>query len=500
MVEPGFRLSARDVRKSFAGVEVLHGVALDVAGGEVVALLGENGAGKSTLVKIVAGDYQADAGEIRIDGRRVDRLTPAAARQAGIRMIFQELADAPPLTVAENIALGAWPTRCGLVRWREIRARARAVLEQLDVDLDVGAAVADLSIGERQIVEIARALTGDVRCLILDEPTAALSASETERLFGFVRRLRERGVALVYITHRLDEVRELADRVTVLRDGDVVLDAPTAGLTRRDYVSAMIGRELADVRRPGPGAASAQGPPVLRLAGATLAGAFADVNLTVAPGEVRVLYGKIGSGTAEVARTVFGLHRLTAGRVELAGVGAPPGRPDEAIAAGVGFLPADRKRDGAFLVRSVAENLCAPSWGRLARGGFIDARVEARAYQRWHDELGVRSRNEPAQLLETLSGGNQQKVMLGRWLERGSRLLVLVEPTRGVDVGAREEIYRLIRGLAVAEGVAVLIATSDYEEVVQVADTVSVMARGGVVAELRDDEITTHRLVEEVGG
>ncbi|MGH2947908.1 MAG: sugar ABC transporter ATP-binding protein, partial [Solirubrobacteraceae bacterium] len=478
---------------------VLHGVDLDAAGGSVLALLGENGAGKSTLVKIIAGDYQPDAGTIVIGGELFAALDPVAARRLGVRMIFQELADAPALTVAENISLGRWPSRRGLLRWREVRRRARRVLEQLGVELDLDAAVGGLPVGERQIVEIARALSDEARCLILDEPTAALSAQETDRLFRFVERLREQGVALIYITHRLDEVRAIADRVAVLRDGDQVLDGDAAELSRRDLVSAMVGRSIADVRRPEdvrkPAAA-----PLMELRGAALDGSFEDVSLAIRPGEVLALYGKLGSGTAEVAQCLFGLRRLTAGEMELEGRSVTFAEPVDAIAAGVGLLPADRQREGAFMVRPVAENLAAPSWGRLAgRAGVITRGREARAYRRWHDELSIRSRNDPGQPLATLSGGNQQKVLLGRWLERSSRVLVLIEPTRGVDVGARQEIYRSVRELA-ATGVGVLVATSDYEEVVQVADRAAVMARGRVVAQLADPDITMERLTEEVGG
>jgi ribose transport system ATP-binding protein len=475
-------------------------VDLDARGGSVLALLGENGAGKSTLVKIVAGDYQPDAGTIVVGGEPFAALDPIAARRLGIKMIFQELADAPTLTVAENISLGRWPNRRGVLRWGDLRRRARRVLDQLGVELDLDAPVGALPVGERQIVEIARALSDEARCLILDEPTAALSAQESERLFGFVGRLRAQGVALIYITHRLDEVRTIADRVAVLRDGELVLEGAAPELARRDLVSAMVGRAIADVRRPADVRDPAAAAPVMAFDGATLSGSFEDVSLAVRPGEVLALYGKLGAGTAEVAQTAFGLRRLTGGVMQLDGRPVTFRKPSDAIAAGVGLVPADRQREGAFMVRPVAENLAAPSWGRLAgRGGVITRAREARAYRRWHDELNIRSRNDPAQTLATLSGGNQQKVLLGRWLERRSRVLLLIEPTRGVDVGARQEIYRAIRELA-GSGVGVLVATSDYEEVVQVADRAAVMARGRVVAELADEEITMDRLTEEVGG
>ncbi len=495
-----FRLEARGIRKSFGGVEVLHGVGLVATGGSVLALLGENGAGKSTLVKIVAGDYSPDAGEIDVAGDVRPSLDPLSARQLGIRMIFQELNDAPALTVAENISLGRWPGNHGVVSWREVRRRAQRVLEELGVDIDPDAPVGSLRIGERQVVEIARALSDEARCLILDEPTAALSAQEVERLFTFIHRLRKRGVALVYITHRLDEVRQIADRVEVLRDGEVVLEGNVAELDRRRLVSAMVGRTIEDVQRPPAPSWELGSAPVLRFTSATSEGAFQDVDLEVFPGEVVALYGKVGSGTAEVADAAFGTRSLTGGSLELDGKESRFHGPAQAIEAGVGLLPADRQREGAFMVRPVAENLSAPSWPRLARlRTFISSRQEAIAYRRWHDALTIRSRNDPGQPIGTLSGGNQQKVLLGRWLERRSRVLLLVEPTRGVDVGARQEIYRSIRSLS-SEGVGILIPTSDYEEVVQVADRAAVMARGRIVARLEGDEITTEELAEAAGG
>src|SRR5436190_10181192 len=278
---PGFRLEARGIRKSFGGVEVLHGVDLVATGGSVVALLGENGAGKSTLVKIVAGDHEPDAGEIEIAGEVHGALDPLTARRLGIRMIFQELADAGSLSVAENISLGRWPSRRGFVRWRALRRRAQQVLSELDVDIDPDRPVDSLRIGERQIVEIARALSDDARCLILDEPTAALSAQEVEHLFSFRHRLRERGVALIYITHRLDEVSRIADEVQVLRDGNTVLIGRVADLDRRALVSAMVGRVLEDVQRPGPRTWEVAPDPVIRVARAASEPASREVDLDV---------------------------------------------------------------------------------------------------------------------------------------------------------------------------------------------------------------------------
>ncbi len=493
-------LRARGIRKSFGGVEVLHGVDLDAVAGSTLALLGENGAGKSTLVKILAGDYTPDAGEIEVGGQTYRALSPREAQSNGVRMIFQEFQDADTLSVAENIMLGRLPHRMGLVRRSEMQRRAREVLDRMGIDLDVRALVGSLRVGERQIVEIARALSADARLLILDEPTAALSQQETDRLFVFLRRLRERGTAIIYITHRLDEVMAISDHVMVLRDGTVAASGATGEFDRASLVSAMIGRSAGSVGRPPARTWERGSEPIVRFDRAASDGAFEDVSLDVHPGEIVALYGKLGSGCGEVAEAAFGLRPLRDGTIEIAGRAAPARGPVRAIARGVGLVPADRKREAAFLVRPVAENVAVASWWRLAwLRSVIRRSSEARAYRRWHDELGIRSRNDPMQPIGALSGGNQQKVVLARWLERGSPLLLMIEPTRGVDVGARADFYRAMRQLA-AEQKGMLVATSDYEEVVQVADRALVMSRGRVVSHLEGDEITTSRLLAEAGG
>jgi ribose transport system ATP-binding protein len=494
-----FALHAHQIRKSFGGVEVLHGVDLDATGGSVLALLGENGAGKSTLVKIIAGDYHADSGEIQVEGVSYAVLTPRLARDLGVAIIFQEFQDASTLTVAENISLGRIPNRRGFVSWRAMRDRAHAILDQLGVELDVDRLVGTLRVGERQMVEIARSLSGSARLLILDEPTAALSHHEAETLFGFIRRLRDHGVAIIYITHRLDEVTEIADRVQVLRDGSTSLLTAVNETDRSRMIEAMIGRRMAEVGRPEAPTHAIGERPVLRWAGAGLGRMFDGVDVSVRPGEVVALFGKLGSGAAEVGESAFGMRHLDRGTLEVQGMVATFDRPSGAIGAGIGFLPADRKAGGAFAVRSVAENVAVASWPILSRFGIIRDSVEAAAFQRWRDRLSIRSRNDPKQAMGTLSGGNQQKVLLARWLERDSRALVLIEPTRGVDVGARADIYRSLRDLA-AQGVAVLAVTSDYEEAVQVADRAYVMSKGRVVLELTGPEISTGRLLAAAGG
>jgi ribose transport system ATP-binding protein len=357
-----------------------------------------------------------------------------------------------------------------------------------------------LRLGERQVVEIARALSDEARVLILDEPTAALSNDETIRLFEFINRLRARGAAMIYITHRLDEVRQIADDVVVLRDGNLVLEAKVGERSRAELVEAMVGTSVDDVGRPVRPAAVGAEEPRLVLRAATSGRAFTDVDLDVSSGEVVALYGKVGSGIVEVAEAVFGLRPLTSGSAHVLGRPAPA-HPHEAVTRGIGFLPADRKQDGAFMVLSCARNLSAPTWARQAIGHtWLTGRGELQTFERWRKALRIRvAPGGATRPIGTLSGGNQQKVLLARWLHAESQLLVLIEPTRGVDVGARQEIYATVRKLA-QSGVAVLVASSDYEEVVQLADRAAVMVRGRLVRHLDFDAVTMRTLTDAAGG
>jgi ribose transport system ATP-binding protein len=488
-------LEVLGISKSFGPVQVLDDISMSVRAGTVTALLGENGAGKSTLTRIIAGDHKPDGGVVRIGEVESAGLDPIAANRLGVRMVYQEFNDAPSLSVVENIMLGKLPrSRTGLVDWRRAEREARQALEVLDVDVDVRAPVSSLSVGKRQSVEIARAITDSAKVLILDEPTAALSDAEVRALFRLIARLKSQGIAIVYITHRLDEVQEIADEVVVMRDGLVVGTGAVAGFSRARIVELMLGHRPPERERDRSDFSAA--PKVLELEVAGRLGEFADISLTVHEQEVLVIYGKLGAGANELAESLFGVRSLDSGTLRLRGEEYRLTSPRAAAALGIGFLPADRKREAALLERSAAENMAAASWSRVASRGMVTNAMEAKVYNRWRDRLRIRAAG-PNQTLGTLSGGNQQKALLGRWLERGCRLLVLVEPTRGVDIAGREEIHAIVREVA-REGAAVVVVTSDSDEAQNVGDRALVMARGRIVRELRED-MSVSSLTEAAG-
>ena len=491
-------LRATGLRKSFGGVEVLHGVDVSVKGGEVLALLGENGAGKSTAIKILAGDYKRDGGVIVIDGEEAEIKNPRDAGEYGLRVIYQEFSDAPDLTVAENLSLGRLPlSRFGLVDWAQVRRNARDILEKLGVELPIRALVGALGVAERQVLEIARALAGSARLLILDEPTSALTLEETDALFAFIERLKAQGVAIIYITHRLDEVERIADRVLVFRDGDAVAEGPVSEFGRKEMVEAMVGHELVEEVASLRDEQHEFGAPVLMLEAATCEGAFADLDLQVREGEILSLFGRLGCGGLEVAEAVFGLRAISGGSMRVGDTTGQPASPKDAISNfGVGFVPVDRKIDGLLTVLNVAENLSVASWPWMTLAGLLPPRTTARVFERWQEALDIRGKGGASQIVDTLSGGNQQKVVLGRWLERQSKVLVLAEPTRGVDVGARAQIYNVLRRFA-DQGIAVLVASSDIEEVVRISDTIVVMSRGRVVARHQAGAVDRARLIRQ---
>jgi len=474
------RLAVRGVAKRFGAVRAIRNADLSVDVGEVHALVGENGAGKSTLIKVLSGAETADTGEISFEGRPVTIATTADAIALGIATVYQEPQLFPDLTVAENVFTGREITRRGRVDWAAQNAKVVELLELIGLPARYATvAVSELSIAEQQQVSIAKALAGDARVLILDEPSAILTDTEIQVLFGVVRRLTASGVSIIYISHRLDELFVIADRVTVMRDGETLGTWPIGELTVRRVVELMVGGILEDT----PAEHRLQdAEPRLVLEGLGLQGEFSDVDVTVRPGEIVSLYGLVGSGAAEIGETVYGMRRATTGRILLDGRPIAPRSPREAKKLGIALLPADRKGQGMFTFQSIAFNISAGHLPLLSRMGvWMDRRRERDVARDFIKRLAVKTPHE-RQPVSAMSGGNAQKVVLARQLVERPQALVLVEPTQGVDVGAKEEIHKIIRGLA-DEGTAVLIVTSDLAEAIRISDRLQVVRAGTTTVE-----------------
>ena len=475
------RLEMRGISKTFPGVKALNNVQLQAWGGEVLALMGENGAGKSTLMKILSGAYQADpGGELLIDGKPVAIVDPIAAKRHGIAIIYQELALAPNLTVAENIYLGAEPSRGGRIDRRAMREGCRPVLDRLGAPFTPDTPVGSLSIAEQQLVEIARALHAQSKILVLDEPTTALSSRETDRLFALVRQLRADGIALIYISHRMAEVYELADRVSVLRDGGYVGTLTRDELSAEALVKMMVGRDLSSFYTKEHDPDVVHPHVVLDVEGITDGGRrVKPCSFRLNRGEVLGLAGLVGAGRTELARLIYGADRSAGGTLKLEGQPIAIRNPAHALEQGIAYLTEDRKALGLFLDMSCGANINLGVIGRDARGGFlldlVRGRVRAREAFR---SLRVRAASALVSV-GSLSGGNQQKILLARLLETGPKVLILDEPTRGVDVGAKSEIYRIIDELA-RKGIAILVISSELPEIVGICDRVLVMREGHI--------------------
>ncbi|WP_413988735.1 sugar ABC transporter ATP-binding protein [Labrys okinawensis] len=472
------------IGKSFGGVPVLSQADLVVEAGEVVALLGSNGAGKSTLMKILTGVYSRDQGSIMVDGQPVLFTAPSQAVAAGIRLLPQEISVMPDMTVAENIFLGELPMRrsfgFSVVDDTAMRRRSRQLLEQLGFgSIDVDMPVKRLPVAEQRIVEIARALAGDASVLIMDEPTAALTEQEAQMIFRIIRRLKEQQVSVIYISHHLSEVFEISDTIAVLRDGRNAGTFTTAHTSRDEVLTAMLGNAVGDLYVTK--ADDAFGKDVLTVAGLSVPGKLSDVSFSIRAGEILGVFGLVGSGVEVLGRALFGvLGPLQHGTATLAGKPYHPRSPMEAKQAGAGFVAAERKKEGIIADLTVRENIVLPFQERFVRWGNVSRMAEERQAKHWIQGLGIRTRG-PEQRIRTLSGGNQQKVCIARWLVDGIQLLILEEPTRGVDVGARKEIYAKLRDLA-DRGFAVFVLSSDVEEVAGVSDRSLVLDRGRIAS------------------
>jgi ribose transport system ATP-binding protein len=485
-------LEMRGIRKVFPGVVALDDVDFDVRTGKVHALLGENGAGKSTLIKIIAGVYRRDGGTMRVAGEEVDFHSPADALDRRIKVVYQELDLVDGLSVAENVFLGGYPkTARGLVDFTALRERTRELLGELGLDIDPNLPVGELRVAEQQLVEIARALSRQARLIVMDEPTSALSPAEVDTLFAVIGRLKSRGVSIIYVSHKLDEIYRIADRVTVFRDGKRVVTKEVAETTPRQLVAWMVGRDLQDLF---PKSEAAIGRPLLTVANVSGSG-LRDVSFTVHAGEIVGIFGLMGAGINTLGRVIFGAAQRTAGTVTLDGATVRPNAPRDAIAKGMGLLTESRKDDGLILPLSVRSNMTLASLARFADLTWIKGRAESRAAADYVNRLGIKTPSL-RQPIRYLSGGNQQKVLMARWLLRQDflKLLILAEPTRGIDVGSKAEIYRLIDAMA-QRGMGILFMSTEIPEILGIADRILVMHEGQITAEFSRAEATRERLV-----
>lgn len=497
MTEPLLQMTG--ITKAFGGIPALSEASLAISPGEVHSIVGQNGAGKSTLIKILTGVYRRDSGTVLWQGRAVDLRSPREAQAAGIATIYQELTLVPQRTVIENIVLGYEPrTRMGMIDWRAAEAQTRAVLLRFGIELDPHRALGSYPTAIQQLVAIGRAASMDAKLLIMDEPTSSLDEREVEVLFGVIRTLKAAGTSVIYISHFLDEIFEVCDGVTILRDGRTVGTGQIAGLTRLDLIASMLGRSADDIRKAGMTelavSARAEGDEtVLEARGIATDRRLRKLDLKLRAGEIVGLAGLLGSGRTEAARALFGMDRLSAGEVQLGGKAVSLGSPRAAIAAGLGFLSEDRKTEGIIPDLSVRENLTLALLPRLSRMGVVDEARERRIVEGFIKALGIKT-TDMDQPIRELSGGNQQKVLLGRWLAIEPRLLILDEPTRGVDVGAKREIQAIIRE-RVEQGCAVLLISSEFEELIEGAHDIVVMQEGRSVARLSNPGVTEDQLI-----
>jgi len=484
-------LELKKISKSFSGVEVLHEVSLAVRPGEVHALLGENGAGKSTLVKIMTGVHQPDKGELLLNGEPVNFSDARESRQAGIAAIYQELSLFPDLDVAENIFAGRQPvTVGGRVDWRKLYAEAGRLLESLGVQLDLKQKARTLSIAQQQMVEIARAFSINARILIMDEPTSSLTLHEVDDLFRLVRRLREEGTAIIFISHRLEELYALADRVTVLRDGAYVDTRSMKDVTRDDLIRMMVGRTITNLF---PKQDVRAGEVILKAEHLSRPGSFHDVSFELRRGEILGLAGLVGAGRTNLARAIFGVEPATAGSIQIDGQAVVITSPQQAIKLGLAYVPEDRQLHGLIPAMHITSNISLPMLSRYAQRGWLRDKVERKSTYEAARQMEVRA-NNIWQLARELSGGNQQKVVLAKWLSTNPRILILDEPTRGIDVGTKAAVHGLMSKLA-SEGMAILMISSELPEILGMSDRVIVMREGHVTGHFSRAEATQENII-----
>ena len=485
-------LEMRDISKQFPGVQALEDVSIDLHAGEVLGLVGENGAGKSTLIKILAGDYRADAGEVLINGRKVDFHSPSDAANLGIQVIYQELITLDTLTVAENLFVGHMPRRPGLgtVDWGSANEMARAVLARMNIQIDPRTIVGDLTVHQKQVLEIAKAINKKASILVMDEPTAALGEEDARSMFNIIRSLKEQGVGVLYISHRLKEVFEITDRVTVLRDGKKIGTVTTADARMQQLIEMMVGRKLAEFypKRDLP-----FGGILMEVKDLSITGIIDRVSFTLRSGEIVGLFGLLGSGRMNVLRALYGLDGYDAGTIAVKGKSALIAGPNAALAHGIGFMPIDRKLEGLALTLSVANNITMANIDRIGGGFFLSRKIERQKAEKWVKDVSIRTPDLNTDV-NSLSGGNQQKIVLAKLLETGSRIFLMNEPTRGIDVGAKVDIYQMMESLCEA-GAGIVMISSELPEILSMADRIIVIAKGRITAEFGRQEATQEKLL-----
>lgn len=483
-------LQMRGIDKSYPGVHALDHVDFDLRRGEIHVLLGENGAGKSTLMKILSGSVPRDSGEIILNGEEIGALSPEKSQQLGIGMVYQELSLVPSLSAAENILLGKLPrTKLGFIDWKETRRRARSSLEELGVDFDPQVTVRNLDVAEQQLLEIARVLATEPQILLLDEPTSALSDEERDRLFTIIRRLRDRGESIVYISHRLDEVKRVGDRVTVLRDGVKIDTLAVSQADETKLVQMLVGRELTEQF---PKQAAEVGKPILRVEGLSTKGGLKDITFDLHHGEILGVFGLMGAGQTELARALFGLRDIVHGEFFLNGNRIFIRTPGDAIRLGIGYLTRDR-REGLVPMLPIPPNITLAGISQMSLLERLHLREEKETASRYVRELRIQTPSLDRQV-NYLSGGNQQKVVLARWLASNSRVLIFDEPTRGIDVGAKSEVFNLMNEL-IQKGAGILMISSEMLEILAMADRILVIRDGGITAEFTTGEATQEKLL-----
>ncbi|RAR43603.1 sugar ABC transporter ATP-binding protein [Paenibacillus sp. MDMC362] len=490
----GWLIQMEGIMKEFPGVLALNNCRFDLRAGEVHALMGENGAGKSTLMKILTGVYQKDAGTIEFKGQPVELSNPKAAQDAGISMIHQELNLAPDLTVAQNIFIGREPRRKLrlFLDDRALHRQVKELFERMGLDMDPSIKVSELTVAKQQMVEIAKALSYNADVLVMDEPTAALSETEIEDLFRIIRQLRENGVGIVYISHRMDEIKRITDRITVMRDGQYIDTVSTAEVTTQDIISKMVGRQIYETSKPERSAGERE--TVLEVAGLNQGRNLKDINLTLKKGEILGIAGLVGAGRTELARAIFGADRIHSGEIRVHGRKVTIKGPHDAVRQGIGYLSEDRKRYGCVVDLDVKNNVAIASYGSFLRpGGWMNTAKIREQAEDMVSRLKVKTPHVD-QEVKFLSGGNQQKVVIGKWLTRDCDILIFDEPTRGIDVGAKSEIYRLLNDLAV-QGKSIIMISSELPEILRMSHRILVMCEGRITGELDHEEATQESIM-----